>query len=56
MSFKAKLIINFVMQLVYSVIFKKENGDREGVPNIVILITDGRSNIPSLTASEAGKV
>ncbi len=44
------------MQLVYSDVFKKENGDREGVPNVVILITDGRSNIPRLTASEAAKV
>ena len=33
--------------------FTSGNGDRSGVPNIGVVITDGRSNSATLTASEA---
>ena len=33
--------------------FTKENGDRLNVPNVGILLTDGRSNKPALTRTAA---
>lgn len=36
--------------------FLSQNGNREDVPNIVIVITDGKSNVPASTAIEAAKL
>ena len=36
--------------------FKTASGDRAGVANILIVMTDGKSNQPTLTVQEANKL
>ena len=33
------------LQLVYSVAFQRQNGDRPGVPNVAVVVSDGNSNV-----------
>ncbi|XP_076472733.1 matrilin-1-like [Babylonia areolata] len=41
------------LQYMRNTMFSAANGDRSGVPDICVVLTDGRSNSYSLTASEA---
>ena len=36
--------------------FKTDSGDRDGVANILIVMTDGESNEPTLTVQESNKL
>lgn len=41
------------LKFLYQQIFKAQNGDRQKVPNIVVLFTDGMSNKPDKTKTQA---
>ena len=42
------------LRLVYQAAFQRHNGDREGVPNVAIFVSDGNSNVfPELTPVQA---
>jgi len=45
------------LRLVYDTAFQRRNGDRDGVPNVAVFVSDGNSNVfPQLTPVQASVV
>lgn len=42
-----------IFRYVRETMFRQENGDRRNVPNIAVVLTDGRSNNPDETWQQA---